>query len=221
MGAVRRGLLVAGNEKLSQQAFHFDLPAGRTCPGKSKLCYRRCYSRRGRYVFPQVIERLGWCFEQSKRADFADRLCDELYRKGVLLMRWHCAGDVYSPAYARKMLEVIGRSSHTKFWAYTRSWRCKTIYPILKAMSQLPNMRLWFSCDSQTGYPDEIPEGVKLAYMQTDYSEESDDADLVFLDHPLRKQSIPLTVLSKVCPAETPEGKTRGTSCATCAVCWK
>lgn len=112
-----RGLLVAGNDKLSEQAFHFDLPAGRTCPGKSRLCHGRCYARRGRFVFPQVIERLRWCYEQSKRSDFVDILSDELYRKGVILMRWHCAGDIYSPSYARKMLEVIGRSSHTKFWA--------------------------------------------------------------------------------------------------------
>src|SRR5262249_19734055 len=68
----KRGLLVAGNEKLSQQAFHFDLPAGRTCPGKSRLCHGRCYARKGRFVFPQVIERLNWCYERSKRSDFVE-----------------------------------------------------------------------------------------------------------------------------------------------------
>jgi hypothetical protein len=219
--ATVRSLLVAGNEKLSQQAFHFDLPAGRTCPGKSRLCHSRCYARRGRFTFPQVQERLQWCFEQSKRSDFVDRMVDELYRKGVLLMRWNCSGDVYSPAFARKMLEVMARSQHTQFWLYTRSYRVPTIYPILKAMAALQNCKLWFSVDSETGYPAEVPENVRVAFMQTDVDDDMEDADLVFLDHPLRKQPIPLFVLEKACPAETPKGKERGTTCATCARCWK
>lgn len=216
----KRGLLVAGNEKLSSQAFHFDLPAGVTCPGKSRLCHRRCYARRGRFAFPQVQERLNWCYQQSKRDDFASRMVDELYRKGVLLCRWHCAGDIYSPGYAKKMLDVIERSSHTSFWAYTRSWRIPTIAPILKEISLMPNMKLWLSADTETGYPDEVPENARVAWMQTQAEEEMGEADLVFLDHPLRKQPIPLTVLEKVCPAETPEGKKRGTTCATCRYCW-
>ncbi len=115
-----RPLLVEGNMKLSQSVFHFDVPAGLTCPGKSKLCYRRCYARRNRFAYPQVKERLQWSYEQSKCGDFVERMSDELYRKGVLLMRWHVAGDIYSPGYARKMLEIVGRSLHTTFWLYTR-----------------------------------------------------------------------------------------------------
>ena len=216
----KRGLLVAGNEKLSAQAFHFDLPAGRTCPGRSRLCHGRCYARRGRYAFPQVQERLNWCFEQSKRDDFVGKMTDELYRKGVLLMRWHCAGDVYSPAYARKMLEVMEKSEHTSFWLYSRSWRVATICPILKDMAALNNCKLWFSVDAETGYPEEVPENVRVAWLQTEDGEDLEDADLVFLDLPLRKRPIPLTVLEKVCPAEIPEGKKKGVTCATCRYCW-
>jgi hypothetical protein len=150
-----------------------------------------------------------------------DVLSEELYRKGVILMRWHCAGDIYSPGYARKMLEVIGRSPHTSFWGYTRSWRVPTIFPILKAMASMKNMKLWFSVDAETGYPDEVPENVRVAWMQTDVDDDMEDADLVFLDHPFRKKPIPLNVLEKACPAETPKGKERGTTCATCARCWK
>ncbi|MBP3955465.1 hypothetical protein J8F10_09240 [Gemmata sp. G18] len=215
-----RGLLVAGNEKLSSQAHHFDLPAGLTCPGKTKLCHGRCYARKGRFAFPQVQERLRWCHEQSKRDDFADRLVDELYRKGVLLMRWHCSGDVYSPGYARKMLDIIERSEHTKFWGYTRSWSVPTIAPVLKDIAALPNMQLWLSADAETGYPDEVPEGARVAWMQTDVEEDTREADLVFLDHPLRKLTLPLAVLEKACPTETPEGKKKGTTCATCRYCW-
>ena len=215
-----RPLLVMGNDKLSPSVAHFDLPAGLTCPGKSKLCHRRCYARRGRFTFPQIRERLKWSYEQSKRGDFVERMSDELYRKGIVLMRWHVSGDIYSPAYARKMLEIVGRSLHTTFWLYTRSWRVNAIYPLLRAISIMPNMKLWFSADAETGYPDNVPEGTRVAWMQTEADDDVENADLVFLDHPLRRKSIPLSVIDKVCPTETPEGRKRGVTCATCRVCW-
>lgn len=217
MSRVIRPLLVAGNEKLSAGVFHFDIPAVQTCPGRSALCESRCYANRGRFVFPQVQERLEWNYAQSKRADFVDRMADELYRKGILLMRWHVAGDIYSPAYARKMLEVIGRSRHCTFWFYTRSWRVPTIFPVIRAISIMPNCKVWLSADSETGYPDEVPEGCRVAWMQTDELDGCEDADLVFLDRPLRKVTLPM---AQVCPAETPLGKERGTTCATCRTCW-
>ena len=96
-----------------------------------------------------------------------------------------------------------------------------TIYPILEAMAALQNCRLWFSVDAETDYPCEVPENVRVAWMQTDVDDDMEDADLVFLDHPFRKQPIPLTVLEKACPAETPKGKAKGTTCATCGICWK
>jgi Gene product 88 len=210
-----------GNDKLSPSVAHFDLPAGITCPGKSKLCYRRCYARRNRFAYPQVRERMRWSYEQSKRGDFALRMSDELYRMGIILMRWHVSGDIYSPGYARKMLEIVGRSLHTTFWLYTRSWRVKAIFPLVKALSLMPNMKLWLSADAETGYPDEVPAHARVAWMQVQPGEDVSDADLVFLDHPLRKQRIPLDLIDKVCPAETPAGKVRGTSCATCRICWQ
>jgi Gene product 88 len=220
LGSVLRPLLVMGNDKLSASVFHFDLPAVRTCPGRSQLCSRICYAKKNRYRYPQVKERLNWAFEQSKRNDFADRMVDELYRKGVVLMRFHCSGDIYSPAYARKMLEVIGRSPHCTFWAYTRSWRVPAIFPILKAISMMPNMSLWFSVDAETDYPNEVPDGVRIAYMQAFEDDPSEDADLVFLNHPLRRR-VPLGVLDRVCPSETPEGVRKGVTCATCAKCFR
>jgi hypothetical protein len=221
MGKVVRPLLVMGNDKLSPSVAHFDLPAGLTCPGKSELCYGHCYARKGRFVFPQVQERLRWSYEQSKRGDFVRRMSDELYRKGVLLMRWHVSGDIYSPAYARKILEIVSNSLHTTFWLYTRSWRVRRIFPILKIMSAMSNMKLWLSSDTETGYPAEVPVNAKVAWMQTADGDEMEQTDLVFLDHPLRKKILPLSVIDKVCPVETPQGKARGTTCATCGVCWK
>lgn len=216
-----RGLLVQGNVKLSTNVFHFDLPAGVTCPGKSGLCHRKCYARKGRYAFPQVVERLEWCYEQSKRDDFVPRMVDEVYRKGVLLMRWHCSGDFYSPGYTRKVFEVVERSPHAAFWVYTRSWRVPAIRPLLADLAGLPNMQLWLSADAETGMPGDVPAGARVAWMRTRAEENAGGAELVFLDHPLRKQPLPLATLERVCPVETPAGKQQGTTCATCGYCWR
>jgi hypothetical protein len=217
MSRVVRPLLVAGNEKLSAGVFHFDIPAVLTCPGRTAICESRCYARRGRFAFPQIQKRLAWSYAQSKRADFADRMCDELYRKGILLMRWHVAGDIYSPGYGRKMLGIIRRSEHCTFWFYTRSWRVPSIFPVINDMSAMSNCKVWLSADVETGFPPEVPQGARVAWMETEAEGGCDEADLVFLDHPLRKLSLPM---ANVCPTETVEGKERGTTCATCRKCW-
>ena len=137
-------------------------------------------------------------------------------------MRWHCSGDVYSPAYGHKVLEVIGRSPHCRFWIYSRSWRVPTIEPVLtRAIALMPNATVYYSADSETGLPKETPPQVRVCWMQV---EEDDHPytgfSLLFRDQPLRKR-VPLHLASVICPTETPDGKERGVSCATCGVCWK
>lgn len=217
MSRVIRPLLVAGNGKLSAGVFHFDIPAVTTCPGRSALCENKCYANRGRFMYPVVQDRLVWNYAQSKLSNFADRMVDELYRKGVLLCRFHVAGDLFSPGYARKVLDIITRSEHCTFWFYTRSWRVPAIFEVISDISKLSNCKVWLSADSETGYPPEVPEGCRVAWMQTDVEDGCEEADLVFLNHPLRKLSLPM---ANVCPTETPAGKQKGTTCATCAKCW-
>ena len=217
MSRVVRPLLVAGNDKLSAGVYHFDLPAVLTCPGRSALCESLCYATRGRFNFPQVQERLAWNYAESKKSDFINRMVEELYRKGILLCRFHVAGDFYSPGYARKVMEVIARSPHCTFWFYTRSYRIPAIFAVIEAICALPNCKVWLSADAETGYPEHVPQGARVAWMQTDEADVCEEADLVFLDRPLRKIGLPV---ANVCPAETPLGKAHGTSCATCRVCW-
>lgn len=221
MRTSQRSLCAPGNDKLSKSVFHFDLPAGLTCPGKSELCSSKCYARKGRFNFPQVQDRLNWCYEQSKRDDFVDRMVEEIYRNGILLMRWHCSGDVYSPAYARKVYDVIESSRHCEFWLYTRSWTVRTFDEVLDDISSLQNVKLWFSADNETGLPKAMPSNVRVAWLQTKWDEESLEADLIFLDHPLRKQIPPHEFVEKICPTETEAGKEQGISCATCGLCWR
>lgn len=216
MVRVIRPLLVQGNQKLSAGIFHFDLPAVSTCPGRSSLCERRCYARHGRFRYPVVQERLRWNLAQTKRADFVDRLVREVYRKGVLVCRFHVSGDIYSPGYARKLLEVIGRSPHCSFWFYTRSWRVPAIFPLVTAISLMPNCQVWLSADARTGFPPAVPATCRVAWLQTGRADGNAEADLVFLDHPLRRLELPV---ANVCPTDTPAGN--GVTCATCQVCWR
>lgn len=218
MAAHVRGLLVQSNQKLGGSVYHFDLPAVRTCPGRSKLCERSCYARSGRFVFPQVIERLNWCLEQSKRDDFSGRMTDELYRKGVLVMRWHVSGDIGTPCYARKILEVANASPQVTFWCYTRSWRVPPIAEVLWEIAALDNFCLWLSADDETGYPPLVPEGVRVAWMQTD--ETPDRADLVFATRPVRKDGARIN-LDLICPTELDAGKRAGTTCSSCQFCFR
>lgn len=90
-----RSLLVAGNDKLSQAILHFDLPAGGVCcPGRTAVCEQWCYALGGRFVFPQVQERLHWCHAMSLRSDFARRMRQEIRRKGAaFVVRIHVSGD--------------------------------------------------------------------------------------------------------------------------------
>src|SRR5206468_4230206 len=122
---------------------------------------------RSRFVFPQVQERLKWCYDMSKRDDFARRMTDELYRKGVLLCRFHVSGDVYSPAYAKKLLAVVKDSPQVTFWMYTRSYRVPQIAEVLWELAACDNFSLWLSADDETGYPLYVPERVRVAWMQT------------------------------------------------------
>ena len=164
-------------------------------------------------------ERLEWAFEQSKRHDFVEKMIDEIYRKGVLVFRWHVAGDIYSPAYAAKLFEVMKESPQCSFFLYTRSWRVGTIEPHIRSMTFLPNAKIWYSADEETGVPADVPEKVRVAWMQTEVDDEPAEANLIFRVKRLRKMPLPLAVT--VCPTETPAGKERGTTCSTCQLCWR
>ncbi len=143
-------------------------------------------------------------------------MVSELYRKGVILMRWHCSGDVFSPGYARKMLAIVQASPQVAFWAYTRSYRVPAIAEVLWELGRCDNFSLWLSADDETGYPPSVPEGVRVAWMQTD--ESPDKADLVFATKEVRKQPGKIN-LATLCPTETSEGKRAGTTCSTCRLC--
>lgn len=220
MGSVR-ALLVQGNRKVGSAIHHFDLPAVVTCPGRSAVCERVCYANgQGRFRFQAVQERLHWCYEQSQRPDFAERLVQEIRCQGVLVLRIHVSGDFYSADYAAKWLDVMRRGSQVKFYFYTRSWRVPEVRAVLEPMAALRCCRAWYSIDAETGLPPQVPAGVRLAYLQVE-NDRPEQADLLFRVRHLRQEHRGRIGLPLVCPAETPEGHHRGTNCGHCGYCWR
>jgi hypothetical protein len=213
-----RSLLSQGNDKLGATIHSWSIPALTSCPGSSAVCRASCYATHGRFATTKSKEAMRWRLHQSKRQDFAERLIDEVYRKGVLVCRIHVSGDFYSPGYLSKWIEIAATSVNTRFFTYTRSWREAKIEPLLRAFAALNNVRLWYSADTETGYPPDLPQGVQVAWLQ-DTAVVPRQGDLLFQTRSVRTLALPLVI--PVCAQELPEGKARGVNCANCGVCWK
>jgi hypothetical protein len=210
-------LLQKGNKKVGENIWHFSLPAGETCPGRSGAC-RVCYAMQGRYRTATVRDVLARNLEASRENDFACRMAAEVERRWCRVVRVHVSGDFYSREYAEKWLEVVRRCPDVTFYAYTRSWRVEAILPVLAELAGLENFRLWFSADADTGAPPEV-EGARVAWLMQDAEEVIEDADLIFRDKPLRKVKARRIGLTLVCPTEN--GSNVHSDCGTCKVCWK
>jgi hypothetical protein len=217
--AVVRGLLGRGNTKLGEGIHTFSLPAGTTCPGKSPECFRACYARSNRYRYPAVQQRLRWNLSQSRRGDFVKRVCREVVRKGVIVLRLHPSGDLYDKAYAEKWLAIIRACPRVTVYLYTRSWRTPEVLSVLERIAAEPNARVWFSLDAGTGLPERVPLGVRLCYLQTADDQRAENVDLYFRVRSLRRKRVGLPVLP-LCPSETPEGRSKEVTCGSCRKCW-
>lgn len=213
----RRFLLSKGSTKLGESIFGWALEAGATCPGKTPTCSHWCYASHGRFCTEQMKARNAWRLGQAKKAGFVDRVCDEIFRRGVLILRVHVGGDFFSPKYTQKWIEIAARNPNVKMFAYSRSWRVEKVRPLLYAWGALPNVRLWLSAD-RDAYPKNVPQGVRVAYMQV-AEEDAPRGDLTFQVRRLRKLSLPTA--PPICGQETVQGKRQGVNCSNCSVCWQ
>jgi hypothetical protein len=220
-------MFTPGNTKLGKRKriWGFGLPSRRTCPRRSELCARLCYSHHLESFRPSVRRRYRRNLALSRSAAFTDRVVTFLRARRVEVVRLHTAGDFYSPGYARKWLAVMRRMPSVRFYFYSRSWRRSAIRRVFAVMAGLANVRVWFSCDRETGVPRRVPRGVRLAWLMTAADDRPPRADLVFrvrrLRHVVQKR-LPWTSgdgAALVCPTEN--GATgRRTDCVRCGVCW-
>jgi hypothetical protein len=213
-----RNLLTRGNGKLGEGIHAWSLPAVETCPGRSDLCTRVCYARSGRFRTRTMQSRLAENLIDAQADDFAARITAEIHRRGVHTLRIHVSGDFYDAEYTRKWATIARRCPRTTFYAYTRSWRTPTITQALGELAQFRNVRLWFSCDAETGPPSDLSSGVRTAYLQTDRHEQP-TGDLVFRVRPLRGQPTPRPHHSVICPTEILSPRRPDVTCTSCRLC--
>jgi len=221
-------MLTPGNRKLGRKGciYGFGLPSHTTCPGRSEVCSTQCYSYRIERFRPSVQRRYETNLAISKRRYFVDRMVQTIRSLNATVVRIHVGGDFYSACYAGKWLTIMQRMIDVRFYFYTRSWRIPAIREVLDAMSDLSNVRAWFSCDRHTQIPSVIPPKVRIAWLMTAHDDLPPVADLVFRVHRLRRvaqKRVPCSRTTRdvvVCPVEN--GITgSNTDCEHCGVCWR
>jgi hypothetical protein len=144
-------------------------------------------------------------------------MCQEIHARGVLVLRVHIGGDFMSPRYTQKWIEIAARCKDVRMFAYSRSWRVEKIRPLLYAWGALPNVRLYLSADRDSGLPQNVPPGIRVAWLQVD-EQLPPGGDLTFQVRRLRRLALPMS--APVCGQETPQGKQEGMNCSNCRVCW-
>ena len=208
--------IVNGNSKLGKGLWHFSIPARKSiCVGESSLCSEECYGKHGLFLMPSTQKSLEDNYQRTLQSGFVQSMVEDIHKVVAAYFRIHANGEFYAAKYVRDWVNIVRRSPRTMFFGYTRSWRQEEFRPALTALAAKPNMRLWLSCDKETGPPAAIPH-TRRAYMQVN----RDDlprfpVDLVFRvkTKPVAKKVAGITV----CPVEN--GVTK-TTCAKCRLCF-
>jgi hypothetical protein len=148
-------LLTQGNAKLGPSIWHFNLPAGVSCPGRSELCSVACYATHGNYRRSSVQRKYeeNWRLATTAPLELHRRLDTELTMLGDVTVRIHTSGDFFSADYIAMWSALTRVHPRTRFFAYTRSWRVSALLSELHALRERPNVRLWASSDDETGPP--------------------------------------------------------------------
>ena len=218
-------MLTPGNKKLGGHLiWGFGLPSGTAavCVGMTPACRAHCYAVRTEGYRPKAARRYRRNLALSRRNDFARRVRAVLVAHAIRVVRIHTGGEFYSAAYARKWLAVAGRARRVRFFTYSRAWQVPEIKAVVDELAALPNVRVWYSADRDTGLPPDVPAGVRVAWLMT---AEGDDppagADLVFWVARLRRSPAADVAGVRVCPAEDGLARPRVPTCDHCGVCWR
>jgi hypothetical protein len=218
----RQPHLIRGNTKVGDTIFTFSLPAALTCPGATPTCLASCYARRNRYKFGSVRARLLANWAASREPFFAEQLIREITERQAQVVRIHSSGDFYGLTYIRRWARIIDHCRWVAFYAYTRSWRVPGLRDAIEEhLAPLGNLRLWYSADRDTGMPEDLPAGVRVAWLQDDEDDPvPGGVDLVFRVHRLRRRPARRIGLTLVCPTENGVTGDR-TDCGRCGLCWR
>ena len=216
-------MLVKGNVKLGN-IWNWSIPAIYSCPGSTDLCRKICYACRGAYVFRSVQESHSRNWKFSGSSHFVSSMIGFIRHRKVQLVRIHAAGDFDKASYVRRWRDIIKASPQTQFYAYTRSWRKTGLTPpglieSIRDLSRLPNLRLWLSCDHETGEPPRWPRCPTCWLADNDQRAPDYPVDLVFRNVPEGPLRFFGEQLSQICPYEMGFAQMK-VSCETCRICF-
>jgi hypothetical protein len=147
-------IMSLGNLKLPKTTAIFNLPSGKTCPGKTRYCKEVCYARKAERLYKQVPRFRMQNYLLSLTDEFVRVIKEELDRKKVKTVRIHESGDCYSQEYYNKWIRIAMNRPDITFYAYTKSFD-------LDYYSTPNNLILWASLDHSTK-PEEKDKAVKL-----------------------------------------------------------
>jgi hypothetical protein len=221
-------MLNPGNQKLGigRRIWSFSVPSRTTCPGRSTLCSSAWYSHHREQHRPSLRRRYQKNLILSQKSDFVPRVIAFIRRKQIAIVRIHVGGDFYDARYARRWLTIMQTVPEVRFFFSSRSWRLPAIHKVFASTAWLPHVRVWFSCDAQTGLPRQLPDRVHLAWLMTRSDDLPPRADLVFRLRRLRRRVCNRVSWQRgqgqalVCPVENGVTGHR-TTCSQCGVCWK
>lgn len=171
-------LVVGGSSKIKNA---FGLPAGISCPGKTKFC-KKCYAERTEkfrrtskaLVYRNYDQLLACNGDVGMMFDLLDKMIAEFRkdceRRGApKFFRIHWDGDFFSDAYAEAWALIVEKNDDIEFWVYTR---------VESAAHIMHNTRatLYFSGDAYNEDACErmIDAGINIAYVHETFDDGRD-----------------------------------------------
>lgn len=138
-----------GNEKTN--CYSFDLPAKKTCPGKTVFCASRCYADRVAKIYPAAGRKYERNLEFTNSDAFVAYMIRNIPRNCEF--RIHVSGDFHCTDYVKKWGMIVSARRDVTFYTYTRSWRVGDIWKYLRLLTMFSNVNINISCDVETGKP--------------------------------------------------------------------
>jgi hypothetical protein len=140
-----------GNEKLGRIA-NFNLPPVETCPGASDACRKVCYARKAQRMYHNARD--AWADNYAcvmRDAEWIVEMVEYINTRKIKVFRIHTSGDFFDEPYIMAWWAIARACPDTKFYAYTRSWVCKSLHSALNFLHDLPNVQLFASWDDTMG----------------------------------------------------------------------
>ena len=147
----------------------WSLPAWETCPGARDSkgdpvdACSMCYALTGAYNFPGTIAAREHNLADWKREGWIQAMAKAIGK--AKYFRWFDSGDVYSPALAVKIREVIQATPDCRHWLPTRSYKDPKILVELEKIAALENAAVRYSSDSRAG--DRLGFGINSTIIQS------------------------------------------------------